>query len=154
MKALKKNINRITKISFLVLAAMLISLGVNGQKSLKAFELKDLSASIFSTTEEIITAMKESKERKAFYEEEILLEEWMTDLDYWAKSMDSASIANKKSMKSETSKEEAEILDESLEIEEWMLNYNWIEKENFDEEELKLEDWMNSPRNWNTFACK
>jgi hypothetical protein len=143
-----------TKVFLLAFSAIMMSTGVFAQKSLKTFDIKDLTASLFSTTEEIVTAMKESKEKKAFYEDDILLEEWMTDLDYWAKSMDSSSIEKGKSAKPMIPGEETEIIEESLEIEEWMLDYNWIEKEDFEEEELKLEDWMQNPENWNIYACK
>lgn len=153
MKAIRNKISRITKISILSLATILISSGMNGQKSLKSFELNDLTGNLFSTTEEIITAMKEVKEKKAFYEEDILLEEWMADLDYWAKSHDSASSANEVTSGSGNLGTESEIMEENLELEDWMLNYNWIEHENFDEQELKLEGWMKNPENWNIYAC-
>ena len=97
--------------------------------------------------------MTATKEIKAFYEEEILLEEWMTDLEFWARSMDSSAVDEFKSSKVKTPEAEEEIIEQDLEIEEWMLNFNWINKELFEEEELKFENWMVYPKNWNIYSC-
>jgi len=157
MKTQFVNIKKLLKGFILVSATLFLSQGLQAQKSIKSYEFKELTTNLFKSSDEILAAMKSVKFKKAFYEEEIVLEQWMTDLNYWAKNLDSSAVIgdNKEPVKINVESElETEVLEESLELEDWMLNYEWIEKENIMEEELKFEDWMQSPKKWNIYASR
>lgn len=157
MKTQLLKTQNIIKGLLLVTSAILLSHGVQAQKSIMTYEIKERTANLFKSSDEILAAMKSVKVKKAFYEEEIVLEQWMTNLSYWAKNLDSSTVEkNTKELESiKTEFEvETEVIEESLELEDWMLNFDWIEKENFKEEELKFEEWMQYPKNWNIYACK
>ena len=149
MKALKLNINKILKALLIVVAAFQFNSGLFAQKSFRNNDLKSITANIFRSSEEIILAIRTSAEKRAFLEEEILLEDWMTNLDGWMKKMDTASSKTVSKENTVIMETEMELIDESLEMEDWMLDSNWLEKESFEEEDLKLEEWMKYPKNWN-----
>jgi len=152
MKAQRLNINRILKGTVLIISALMISAGAFAQKSVNKYDIKELSTDIFKSKDEINLAFNSVKEKKAFYEEEITFEEWMIDLKSWVKSLDSsATIKNNKPVSRLMMESESEFIEENLEFEDWMLEANWIEHEEINENELKLEDWMKSPKNWNVY---
>lgn len=131
-----------------------MSSGIYAQKSLNSFDIKKYTSDLFQSTNEIIFAINSSKEQKAFYEEDILLEEWMIDLELWADKMDSSLNEASKETNAPAIKEDSEfILENELELEDWMLYYEWIHTEIFQEEELTMEDWMVYPKMWNIYAC-
>ncbi|MFW5645027.1 MAG: hypothetical protein ACOCZL_03870 [Bacteroidota bacterium] len=155
MKTLILNTGKIVNRTILMAAAILLSSGIYAQKSFSSFDLKNYSSELFRSTNQIISALNTAKEQKAFYEEEILLEEWMIDLETWMKKIDTSTNKIIKEENTLNAEEKNEVIRENeLELENWMLNYDWIEKEYFQEEELAMEDWMIYPKMWNIFACK
>ncbi len=155
MKTLNLNTGKILSKTVLLITAIMISSGIYAQKSLNSFHLNKYTAELFQSTNEIISALNSSKEQKAFYEEDILLEEWMIDLESWANQMDSSknqSPANNNTQ--EVNEENEVILENELELEDWMLHIDWIQLEYFEEEELTMETWMIYPKMWNIYACK
>ncbi len=157
MKTQFLNTKSLLKGLVLVIAILFINQGMQAQKSIKSYEVKEFTSNFFKNSDEILVAINSVKNTKAFYEEEIVLEKWMTDLDFWAESLDSSAVKKETEKAEKTNvkfKAEAEvIIEENLELEDWMLNYEWIDNENFEEEELQFEDWMKYPKNWNIYAC-
>lgn len=143
-----KTLNKILKRLLMIVIAFLFCIGTFAQKSFHNNDFKSLTASVFKSTEEIIFAMRSSAEKKAFVEEEITLEDWMSDLESWMKKLDTTSQESSNINTSAEAESEMEMMEESLELEDWMLDIHWIEKENFDEEELSIEAWMQNPKNW------
>jgi hypothetical protein len=137
-----------------VIAIALFSFSANAQQSLKSFEMRQYTSSLFNSSTEIMTAMNAAKEKKAFYEKEIHLEEWMMDLENWIENVDSSVMnSGELEMAPASELEEGEIMETELEMESWMFSANWIEKDIFVEEELVLEEWMKHPKMWNIYAC-
>lgn len=140
---------RIIRAATLMLAVLFLSLNLNAQLSANSYKWKKVATELLLGKEQINTALESIKIENAFSEEEILFEDWMTDLRSWARKADSLAIEEAKAEpKSLVIPLEAETLDENLELESWMMDAHWIEIENFEDEELKLESWMSSPENW------
>lgn len=155
MKTLNLNTGKTLSRTVLIITAIMISSGIYAQKSLNSFYLNKYTAELFQSTNEIISALNSSKEQKAFYEEDILLEEWMIDLESWANKMDSSRNQAPANNNNRGINEENEVLLENeLELEDWMLHADWIQIEYVEEEELTLEAWMMYPKMWNIYACK
>lgn len=146
MKTMKLNTSKILRKTSLMICASMLFAGLFAQKSLNSFELKQYTSDLFKSSAEIISAMNSTKEKKAFYEEEILLEEWMLNLEHWVEKMDS-STNRAVDINTEV------IIEEELELESWMTDYKWIQTGYFYEEELTLENWMKHPMMWNIYAC-
>lgn len=143
------------RISALLFASLFLSLNLNAQLSAKSYEWKKVGAEILTSKEQIKNALLGVKTKNAFSEEEILLEDWMTDLNSWLRIVDSSEMENADAEPvSYALPLEAEILDENLELENWMLDANWIFNESFVDEELSFENWMDSPKNWNLYSCE
>lgn len=140
MKTPKCSTRKILKKISLSILAIIISTGMFAQKSLNTFDLKQYASDLFQTTAEIITEMNKVKEKRAFYEEEIRMEEWMINLEQWAEKTDSfGNSGNKENKIGEV------ILEERFELENWMMDlkeWKCPEKEIFTEEEMDLEQWM------------
>lgn len=127
------------RISLSILAIM-ISTGMFAQKSLNSVEFKQYASELFQSTGEITFAINSVKEKRAFYEEDVLLEKWMIDLGHWVEKMDSFA-----SSETEEINNEELIIEEKLELENWMADlkeWKCPEKEIFTEEEMYLELWM------------
>ncbi len=152
MKTQNLNTGTITGRMIIILIALMISPGVFAQNSLKSFNSKNYTENIFGSKNQIINALNSSGEKKAFYEEEIQLEEWMINLEKWAERIDSISPSTHKTTKRIEEKNDL-LLEEDMEIEHWMIDYKWFQQESFTENELILEEWMNYPKMWNIYAC-
>ena len=154
MKTQNLNTGKILSRTVLIITAIMISSGIYAQKSLNSFYLNKYTAELFQSTNEIISALNSSKEQKAFYEEDILLEEWMIDLESWANKMDSSKNQAPANNTRGVNEENEVLLENELELEDWMLNSDWIQVEFVEEEDLTLEAWMMYPKMWNIYACK
>jgi len=133
---------------------MMSGSGLHAQKSLNRLEIQDLSGIILKGMKEISIALEIQKEISVVMEEEIILEDWMMNLEKWAKSLDSSDVNKNNSASS--LQEQDMIYESELELEGWMLN-SWkvnatdkeqmVKNSSFDEE-LELESWMTSPAFW------
>lgn len=139
MKTLKCNTGKILRKTSIAILGIIISAGMFAQKSHNSFEVKQYASDLFRSTGEIISATNSVREKKAFYEEEILLEEWMGTLEHWVEKMDTFSNAGAEENKNE------EVIQEEFELENWMMDLKeWTcpEEDVFTEEEIELEPWM------------
>lgn len=153
-RALKKiptkiNIMKTTKILLqptikivLLIAALLFSSGIFAQKSFNQFEMKNVSSQLIRSSSDIIAEITSSFRTDVFIEEQIMLEDWMVDLNIFATNNKRKNIT----VDSETGNFE----ETKLELEGWMMDINWdyINNEHFKEDTLKLEKWMCCPQNW------
>jgi hypothetical protein len=93
----------------------------------------------------------------SFFENDIVLESWMTDLSYWNRlnefPITDADLEFENWMTDITKwyDKEISLLNENLKLEEWMIDYKkWgINKtENIEEPDLELENWMTNLKEW------
>lgn len=134
----KTNQNRITARVTLLIVAIFFSLGIFAQKSITNYQIKSLSENLVLNSDEIINSLKVSTETDFFYEDQINLEDWMIDLEKFAKNSKSSTIIEDK------------FTEEELCLEEWMIDTDWLNKEcdYFYEAPLQFEDWMCCPKEW------
>lgn len=140
MKTQKCTPGKIWRKTSLFILAIMMSAGLFAQRSFNSVELKQYASELFQSTGEITSAINSVKEKRAFYEEDILLEEWMIDLGHWVEKMDTFAGSETEEVKNEEL-----IIEENLELENWMIDlkeWKCPEKEVFYEEEMELEPWM------------
>ena len=137
------------KITFLIAAGM-ISLNLQSQKSINNFEFQKFTDNLIKSTDQIMNAFAESVNTSNTFDEEIVLEDWMMDLDKWVISMDSGSA-----MSTGSYLENENFTEEDLKFEDWMFTTDWIKKEGSTEPDIQLnfEDWMLNPFEWSTLYC-
>ncbi|HYW95247.1 MAG TPA: hypothetical protein VE870_06655 [Bacteroidales bacterium] len=143
----KNNGNRLHKIIF-VLAAGLITMNLLAQKSIRTYEIQKFTNNLFKSTEQIMLAFANNTSDELAFDEDIELEDWMTDLTKWVTTIDSG-LNMKESILSETKK----VIEEEMVFEDWMFQTDWLNDENSSaiDEDLVLENWMMSPFNQNEY---
>ena len=134
--------NRIKARAAILLVALLISSGLFAQKSLNYFEVKNVSNEILRSSYDILAEIKSAFETDFFFEEPIKLEEWMLDLNLFAKDSKDECTSVENNMITN--------FEDSQDIEDLMMetDWNYILNENFKDEVLKLEKWMCCPDEW------
>lgn len=134
----KTNHKRITARVALLIVAIFFSLGIFAQKSITNYQIKSLNENLLLSSDEIISSLRVSIETDFFYEDQINLEDWMIDLEKFAKNSKPSTIV------------EDEFIEEELELEEWMIDTDWLKKDcdYFYEAPLQFEDWMCCPKEW------
>lgn len=125
-----------------IVAALLFSSGIFAQKSFNQFEGKNISQKLIRTSSDILADIATSFRTDVFIEEQISLEDWMIDLEKFAKDYKNTATAE--------NIETPQFEEPKIQIEDWMMvsDWNYIKNEHFKEDTLKLEKWMCCPRNW------
>ncbi len=151
IKTMKAKTNQLTitvKVAFLSIA-IFFSIGIFAQNSIGNYDIKSLSANLIKSSDDIVSAYKNSVASDFFYEDQINLEEWMINLEEFATGLSSSSIEI-----SDPTLSEADLnlifTEEELILEDWMTNPEWGSNDcnYFYEEALQMEEWMCCPREW------
>jgi len=136
------------KVAFLSIA-IFFSIGIFAQNSIGNYDIKSLSANLIKSSDNILSAYKNSVATDFFYEDQINLEEWMINLEEFATGISSSLIEI-----SEPTLSEADLnlifTEEELILEDWMICSDWDSNDGdyFYEEALQMEKWMCCPREW------
>ena len=148
MKAKTDQLTITIKVAFLSIA-IFFSIEIFAQSSIGNYDIKNLSANLIQSSDDIISAYKNSIASDFFYEDQINLEEWMINLEEFTTGSSSSSIEISDHSLSETDLNLI-FTDEELILEDWMTCSDWSSN-NYDyfyEEALQMEEWMCCPREW------
>ena len=154
MKAKADQLKITVKVALLAIA-IFFSVGIFAQSSVGNYDIKSLSANLIKSSDDIISAYKNSVETDFFYEDQINLEEWMINLEAFAEGTSSSSNEVSEHSLSELDLNDV-FTEEELIFEDWMINADWGSKSDlssdecdyFYEEALQLEEWMCCPKEW------